>query len=91
MQLSLPLGERVDLDTDPSQRQYDLQSVFFVEKYIFWGNKKTGFSEKLKNEVFEILTKIIFHKADRSPPPGGGGCLAKNFSHKPMFHLFAFP
>ena len=60
--MQLPLGKRVDLDTDPSQRQYDLQSVFFVEIYIYiLGNKKTGFSEKLKNEVFEILDQTFFH------------------------------
>ena len=60
--MQLPLGKRVDLDTDPSQRQYDLQSVFFIfEKYIFLGNQKTDFSEKLKNEVFEILDQTFFH------------------------------
>ena len=60
--MQLPLGKRVDLDTDPSQRQYDLQSVFFLfEKYIFWGNKKTDFSEKLKNEVFKILDQTFVH------------------------------
>ena len=51
--MQLPLGKRVDLDTDPSQRQYDLQSVFL--KNIFLENQKTDFSEKLKNNVFEIL------------------------------------
>ena len=58
--MQLPLGKRVDLDTDPSQRQYDFQS-FFVENIYFGGNKKTGFSEKLKNEVFEILDQTFFH------------------------------
>ena len=40
-----------------------LQSVFFFcyWKNTFLKNQKIDFSEKLKNEVFEILTKIIFH------------------------------
>ena len=61
--MQLPLGKRVDLDTDPSQRQCDLQCVFFVvENIYFWKiKKKTDFSEKLKNYVFEILDQICFH------------------------------
>ena len=67
--MQLPLGKRVDLDTDPSQRQYDLQSVFLN---TFLENQKTDFSEKFKNEVFEILDQNIFTKLTEAPPRGWG-------------------
>ena len=67
-----------------------IYKVFFFEKNTFLENQKTDFSEKLKNEVFEILDQFFPTKLTEAPPRGWG-VFGQNFSHKPMFHLFAFP